>query len=386
MFNSIIKIFSLGKLYYKSKNNTKSVLIFDHATSNLLENYLDKDEIDYFYSRREKFEIGVFFSTLFQKGFKDFGKRYFLNFLKKYKPKYLISLWFVNSLIYEVKKKFPEIKIIIIQSHIFSKPNFNYIKKFDSSSIDYIYVWRNYEKNIFQKFFHKSKIIVIGSIKNNHFYKYKEKLIKKFLYFSEYKVSRISYNEETTLSILDEFCKNHKIKFDIQIRYRKISEEYNKFLKSKNFQSLDKVLTKEDQGTPYKNSNYYEFLVLNSSSLVDEFLANLKKVAVIESFDNFDEKVYFDINKGKTTDDFTSNPMFKETNANYFWTTNIDKLKVDKVLSNLIYSTKEQYDTEIKKYDSKVFYNQNNQILKESLSKIGLPVLLDKKLIQKNDN
>ena len=298
----------------------------------------------------------------------------------------MISLWFVNSLIYEVKKNFPEIKIIIIQSHIFSKPNFNYIKKFDSSSIDYIYVWRNYEKNIFQKFFHKSKIIVIGSIKNNHFYKYKEKLIKKFLYFSEYKVSRISYNEETTLSILDEFCKNHKIKFDIQIRYRKISEEYNKFLKSKNFQSLDKVLTKEDQGTPYKNSNYYEFLVLNSSSLVDEFLANLKKVAVIESFDNFDEKVYFDINKGKTTDDFTSNPMFKETNANYFWTTNIDKLKVDKVLSNLIYSTKEQYDTEIKKYDSKVFYNQNNQILKESLSKIGLPVLLDKKLIQKNDN
>ena len=119
---------------------------------------------------------------------------------------------------------------------------------------------------------------------------------------------------------------------------------------------------------------------------MDEFLANLKKVAVIESFDNFDEKVYFDINKGKTTDDFTSNPMFKETNANYFWTTNIDKLKVDKVLSNLIYSTKEQYDTEIKKYDSKVFYNQNNQILKESLSKIGLPVLLDKKLIQKNDN
>ena len=56
------------------------------------------------------------------------------------------------------------------------------------------------------------------------------------------------------------------------------------------------------------------------------------------------------------------------------------------MLSNLIYSTKEQYDTEIKKYDSKVFYNQNNHILKESLSKIGLPVLLDKKLIQKNDN
>ena len=90
----------------------------------------------------------------------------------------MISLWFVNSLIYEVKKNFPEIKIIIIQSHIFSKPNFNYIKKFDSNSIDYIYVWRNYEKNIFQKFFNKSKIIVIGSIKNNHFYKYKEKLIK----------------------------------------------------------------------------------------------------------------------------------------------------------------------------------------------------------------
>ena len=66
--------------------------------------------------------------------------------------------------------------------------------------------------------------------------------------------------------------------------------------------------------------------------------------------------------------------MFKETDSNYFWTTNIDKLKVNKVLRNLIYSTKEQYDSEIKKYDSRVFYNQNNEILKESLSKIGLPL------------
>ena len=110
MFNLIVKIFSLGKLYYKSKNNTKSVLIFDYATSNLLENYLKNDEIDYFYSRREKFEIGVFFSTLIQKGFKDFGRRYFLNFLKKYKPKYLISLWFVNSLVSDVKKFFLKLK------------------------------------------------------------------------------------------------------------------------------------------------------------------------------------------------------------------------------------------------------------------------------------
>ena len=50
---------------------------------------------------------------------------------------------------------------------------------------------------------------------------------------------------------------------------------------------------------------------------------------------------------------------------------------MNKVLNNLIYSSDDEYKTEINKYLSRIIYDKKNSILKKNLNKIGVPIFLD---------
>ena len=379
MINKFISFFTFGKFYFKNKKNNKKVLIFDPAISSVLSHYIDQNNFYYFYSRKEKFEISVFFSTIFQTGFKNFSRNYFLNFVKKFRPKFILSMWILNDCISLIKKKFPEIKLIIIQSHRIFNNLLNKIEHYPPDCFDYIFAFRDFDKQNLIKTFHKSKIFVTGSIKYNHFNCPKLEKSNKILYYSEYKLLGIAAEEKMTLKLLNKFCITNKLKFDIQLRNKKISTKYSSFLKLNNYEALDKTLLRKNQGSSYVNSNYYKFIVSHSSTLVDEFLSNYgnRRIAVIDSLENFDKEKYSKVNNYKNYCGHSSNPMFKETKPNFFWTKNINESNVNKVLNNLIYSSDEEYKREINKYLSRIIYDKKNSILKENLNKIGVPIFLD---------
>ena len=379
MINSILYFLSFGKFYSEDNKQKKDILIFDYSASDFLSSLINKNNFIYFFSRTEKFDISVFIFTFLQKGFKDFGKNYFFNFIRKFKPKFIISMWILNSHISELKKEFPEIKVIIIQSHRYTPNIISKIKKFSANTIDYLYVFREYDKKELNKIFPKSKITVVGSAKNNHFNNLNKKKKNKILYFSEYKISRITYNENVTLDILNKFCLSNNVKFDIQFRYQKIPKEYLNFLNKKNLKALDTILFKSETGSSYKNSNDYEYLVSHSSTLVDEFLSNFKKLIVLESYDNFDKEVYKTLNHGKDPSLGNLNPMYKETKPGYFWTKYLDEKNVFSLLNNLLNFSTEEYNQVVSNYLNRVFYDQNNKILTSELLRVGIPV-------KKNDN
>ena len=374
MINSILYFLSFGKFYSEDNKQKKDILIFDYSASDFLSSLIDKNDFIYFFSRTEKFDISVFIFTFLQKGFKDFGKNYFFNFIRKFKPKFIISMWILNSHISELKKEFPEIKVIIIQSHRYTPNIISKIKKFSANTIDYLYVFREYDKKELNKIFPKSKITVVGSAKNNHFNNLNKKKKNKILYFSEYKISRITYNENVTLDILNKFCLSNNVKFDIQFRYQKIPKEYLNFLNKKNLKALDTILFKSETGSSYKNSNDYEYLVSHSSTLVDEFLSNFKKLIVLESYDNFDKEVYKTLNHGKDPSLGNLNPMYKETKPGYFWTKYLDEKNVFSLLNNLLNFSTEEYNQVVSNYLNRVFYDQNNKILTSELLRVGIPV------------
>ena len=172
---------------------------------------------------------------------------------------------------------------------------------------------------------------------------------------------------------------SNNVKFDIQFRYQKIPKEYLNFLNKKNLKALDTILFKSETGSSYKNSNDYEYLVSHSSTLVDEFLSNFKKLIVLESYDNFDKEVYKTLNHGKDPSLGNLNPMYKETKPGYFWTKYLDEKNVFSLLNNLLNFSTEEYNQVVSNYLNRVFYDQNNKILTSELLRVGIPV-------KKNDN
>ena len=191
MINSILYFLSFGKFYSEDNKQKKDILIFDYSASDFLSSLIDKNDFIYFFSRTEKFDISVFIFTFLQKGFKDFGKNYFFNFIRKFKPKFIISMWILNSHISELKKEFPEIKVIIIQSHRYTPNIISKIKKFSANTIDYLYVFREYDKKELNKIFPKSKITVVGSAKNNHFNNLNKKKKIRFFIFQNIKFQEL---------------------------------------------------------------------------------------------------------------------------------------------------------------------------------------------------
>lgn len=377
LLNILIKFLSLGKFYYKNKNEKKEILIFDPAVASVLSDFFEDDKYFFFYSRKEKFEIIVFFLTIIKGGFKNFSKRYFFNFLTRFKPKYILSMWILNDYISQVKKAFPKIKILMIQSH--RLVNLNFAKNYPPNCFDYLFVFSDYEKKKFKEVFYKSQIKVIGSIKYNHFSNTKIKKENKILYLSQYKLLGLSIEEKITLDLLNNFCSSNDIKFDIQLRNTYIKKDYLNFLKEKNFSAFENYLLRKNPGSVYKNSNKYKYIVSHSSTLVDEFLSNFKKIAIIDSYDDFDSDNYFKLNCGKEYIMGHINPMYAQTKPNIFWTKSLDKSKFNAVLNNLIFSSYDAYKQEVMKFSDKMFYDKENKIFKKSLIDIGIPVVFDKR-------
>ena len=371
MLSKVIEVLTFGKFYL---GNKKDILIFDAKASAFLKNFFEVCQYNFFYSRNEKIEINIFFKTIVENGFKNFDKNYLFNYVEKFAPKYIFSMWVLNKNLYLIKEKFPSIKIILIQSHRLNRGHYEFMSSFPKNTIDLFFTFRNFDKDNLKKIFNNVKIIPVGSLKNNHFFKKQEKKISnKILYFSEYKKNRLSYDEKINLKNLDEFCSRNNLNFDIQTRNEKIEPQYSKFLNNSKFKNIDKLLYRKNSSSSYTNSNIYKILAMSSSTLADEFISNFKRVAIFSSYNDLDDKKYQRLNFGKLKKNLSDNPMYAEMlPINFSWSLSLDQKIVFKVLNNVIKCNDKDWKSHLLKYKNRFIYDPHNKIFKEELRKIGI--------------
>lgn len=382
MFNIILKFLTFGRFYLGKK---RDILIFNAAASNFLSLYFESKEFNFFYSRREKFEIISFIITLFKDGFKNFGRNYFFNYLKIYKPKFIFSMWIYNKNLYYVKNNFPNIKVIIVQGNRINNEDYELLSSYPSNCFDLFFTFREKDKDNLKKIFNTNSIISIGSIKNNHYFENKDKFKNKLLFFSEFK-DKITYDEKIILKNLDKYCGINNLKFDIQHRHKDIPKNYLTFLKKNKIFNKDKILKRNDDSSAYKNANNYHTLVASNSTLNDEFISNYRRVVTLSSHEDFDDKKYFELNCGKRRHYNFDNPMFKEMlPKNFSWTANLNEKNIFTVLDNVIKCDQKNWTEHIDKYRNRFLYDQNNKIFVNKLIEIGIGSKLKNNfLVKKN--
>ena len=372
MINKILEFLTFGKFYLGKK---KDILIFDARTSDFLSLYFKVEQFSFFYSRKEKFEIISFITTLLKDGYKNFGRNYLFNYLKIYKPKFIFSMWVLNKNLFYIKNSFSNIKVIIVQGNRIDPDDYQLLSTYPSNSVDLFFTYRKIDEDKVKNIFTHSNVISLGSIKNNHYYN-SEKKMKKILFFSEYKVGKFTHDEKIILKILEKYCEINKIKFDIQLRYRNTPKEYIQSLKLNNINSYDQLLFKKDFSSSYKNSNKYEFLVMTDSTLNDEFISNYKKVVVLNSYNDFDDTEYEIANCGKLRKIYFQNPIYKEMlPENFSWTSTLDEKTVLRVIDNVIRCDELKWIKHISNYSSRFLYDKNNRIFVDELKKLGLKLL-----------
>ena len=370
MINKILEFLTFGKFYIGQQ---RDILIFDAKASSFLSEYFDNNKFSFFYSRKEKFEIYVFFLTLFKNGINNFGKNYFNNYLKVYQPKYIFSMWVLNDYLFFVKDIFPSIKIIIVQGNRLDTDLVKKINTYPKNSFDLYFTFRERDKKKLKRKFNENSIIPIGSIKNNHFFENKDKLKKKLIFFSGYKLGRFSHDEKIILKSLDKYCGMNNLKFDIQIRYKNVPNKYLKILKIIQIKNNDKILIRNDYGSSYTNSNNYNVLVLNNSTLTDEFISNYKRVVNLSSHEDFDDKEYAELNCGKRRYINFDNPMFKEMlPKNFSWTSNLNEKNIFKILDNVIKCDERKWRKHVDQYRNRFLFDQDNKIFMDKLKEIGI--------------
>ena len=349
------------------------VLIFDHAQSKTLKYFINKNNYKFFYSRHEEYNFFIFIKTLFSSGLKNFGLNYFLNFVELTQPKFIISQWMYDPRIFQVKNYFPETKIILIQPSDFYG-EISYFKKFKDYSIDHIFVFSNNEKKKLKKIFKKSEITIIGSLRNNFYFRKKIKEKNLFLYISEYKISRFTYNENKIINLLDEYCDKNNLKFNIQSRYKSIKFKlYLNEIKKLNLKNLNKILEKKYDGTSYENSQKYKFLVSTDSTLALESLSCKKKLALLESYSDFTYKEYKEMNCGKIKKNFIFYNIKRQ--KGFFWSMSLNKKNVFNIFDNLVDTSKKKWNSELKKQkNSLIFLDPGNNTLIKKLNQIDFPL------------
>ena len=233
-----------------------SIILFDEINLKYIKKYINNNNYCLVKIRNKNVNFFAFIYALiffYKSNFKIEYINFFLNFSKK---KILISQNFNRLILYQLKRYYPDIKVIIIQNGVINNNFLNLLKKtkYTKLTCDYFCCFSDVEKIILQKYI-KANFIKIGSIKNN-FYKIKIKENKKeLLYISQYRNNLINKkkffnlykNEKLILPIIYEFCQKKNIILSILPGDDNLKEEkmhYRKILNTGNFKIYERNLDK----------------------------------------------------------------------------------------------------------------------------------------------
>lgn len=292
--------------FYFSFPKKNSLIIFDDLNSKYIKsslNYKNTYEIKF---RNRQFN---FFSLLYALIFyykSNFKIEYINFFLKKSGLNILITSNFNRLIIYQIKKYYPEIKVIIIQNGSFG---YDFIHKLKNSfyknfECDYFFCFSKLEKEKIEKII-KANFILLGSLKNNLIEIKNRRKKKQLVYISAYRsdllakpsIKQMYESEKLLLPIVYSFCKRKNIKLKILPGEKESlvqKKYYSDIIKSNKFS-----IYKRDIEKSYSRVDESLLSVCVDSSLGFEALSRGNKVGFF-NFSNY-------LNKS-----FTSRKFFKK--------------------------------------------------------------------------
>ena len=316
----IKKIFFYFRMFFFAKWNffaprKNNLLIFDRENSQYI-NRIFKKKAHILDVRGEQFNFVVLFKTLMGLKFNKFYYHYQINYIKSVNPDLIISGIDTSSFYLNLKKYFPNKKIILLQSSKISNYTgvfLNILKKINIKKkfrLDYFFVTNESSISLFKKYI-DCKFIVHGSFKNNFIPK-KINITKKFGLISQVSkygekkflsnLKNIIYIEKFFEKYTEELVKNFIKIFPKEILYvipynfigSKDFIYEKKFLLDlgKNYKLKIKIFNKSKPDDAYKYLDKLNILFGLNSTLLYEAFARNKKILYCNSFLNEKIKGY----------------------------------------------------------------------------------------------
>ena len=319
---------------------------------------------------------------------------YLIAYLRLTRAKFAITTTDNDVSFYRIKKYLPEVTTIAIQNGLrgnYSSPNstgfLTEVSQEAELECDYILTFGESMGHEFQKYI-QTEFFAVGSIRNNSFIPasaiqksnqltYISQLTNKAMgpddCFATYKGYSISYQEfyaaeKLICDYLAKYCAERDLKFLV------CGKQNSTFTAEQNFFSPHNVSSRNEPFSSYELLNDSEILVSLDSTIGYEFLSRGDRVVIVGGrFSHHPNKTVRDmpdIKFGYPADLPTDGPFWISDLSESLLTTRLDSVRSmsDKSWTDLI----KPYQDLLMRFDP------DNQILKQTFSEIGLPIIIGK--------
>jgi surface carbohydrate biosynthesis protein len=372
-FKKILSI--VLKIEFKIPAKNKIFLV-SGSKNNFLKKIIKKNLTVY---NREKFNFFILILLIFKKKFSSFD--FHLNYLETYlrfaQAKVFISTIDNNPLYWSIKKRIPNLIVLLIQNgwrmkngDIFNEKKLILKNKYQ---VDYFFTFNSSFSKLYSKYI-DANFISIGSYINNFNSVNKCKKNNKILYLSEFKnekdiikskKNKTPYDYYTRpdrhlLPFLKEFCLKNKFRFEILPR----SFSEKEYLFYRNILGTKGWVYKNNVKNSYKYTDKVNLVVFICTTLGYEVIARKNKLA------GFCCKLdpYLPQKKGSRSFGW---PIYGYKDSGFFWVNKMNLNNFEKKLNNLMKMSKTQWNLKISNYrDDIMIYNKNNYKLRKIISKV----------------
>ena len=346
-------------VFYFNLPKKNSLVIFDDLNSQNIKSsisYKNTYEIK-FRNNRINFFALIYALIFF---FKSNLKIEYINFfIKRSKINILVTSNFNRLIIYQIKKYYPHVKVIVIQNGIIGNEFISKIKNsyYKNLSCDYFFCFTKLESEKIKNLI-ETEFVVLGSIRNNLYEINKNNKKKQILFISQYRDGLINNplfrplykTEELLLPVVFDFCKKKNLELAIlpgDENENKQMDYYKKLLKNGNF-----LLYSRDLKKTYQRVDDSLFSINIDSALGYESLSRNNKVGFFNFFD-FSEM------------SFLSRSFYKKDGS--FYLGFYDKEKINNVLEYLYSVDDATWENQNFGEFNSIPFNINNLKLKKIL-------------------
>ena len=358
--NLLHKIFFITKWVFNKPKKTK-ILIYDNESIEELNFFLNNRSFEIFHIRYEQINIYVLLFSIFKNGLRNIKASYKLNYFNFVKPKVVITLIDENPGFFKLKNIYDQAKYVSVQIAFKDNIFYDYINKFKKKNKNYKFKCDNtfvLGENDAVKYrnFINSEITNLGSIKNNNniIKKNFKGEIKEILFIASIPITRnLNFKNlrgYKIFQLLKMYCREKKLKLYLLSKHRDNFEKKYREV----YEDNDWIyLPKKNSLKTYQTINNAQFVVFDNTTLGYEALSkNIRGVCFPEIFP------YKNYSKS-----------FKKEGP--FWSTNINKKKLDKKINSVMQLTNKKWKKYIKEIvKGIIIYNPNNKLLTQKLKKI----------------
>lgn len=286
MISQLTKIFSAKWYFNKPKRN--KILIYDKKSEKISRLIFKKFDFTVLSVRFEEINFFVLLHTIYKYGLKNIKFNYKLSFINFVSPEIIFSDFTFNHSFFKLKNYCPNAKYICINRSITYDTFFNSYKEYYKNKYnpklksDFLFVMGENYKEKFSKYI-DSKIVSIGSFKNNFYDNINQSTEKYILFISgayarkEHEYTKWYKNEiENEIKIvkaLSKYCEKNNYIFKISLK----RDDQEDFFKKKYGPGKWTFISQFSQEKPYELINQSSLIVYCISTLGLEALIKGKK-------------------------------------------------------------------------------------------------------------